>query len=406
MNSRTPKVFRWLRPDFMVVTLLLFITVAGLGLVSFNLSFFDPIKKALTDFNFSDLLYSKLVSKQERLDTNIVLVNIGHLNRAQITREIERVRSYNPRVIGFDGFFQVKRDSAVDAELQATLRKDENLVMACYLTGKNAGDAIFDSLETSHPFFNSGKRAMVNLGGANPETSTVRSFSPVQLFKGDTLYAMSAEMVRRYDPEAFRRLQKRGNDREIINYIGNRTTFISYDTEEVLDSASDLEMIRGKIVLMGYMNDSFSDATNLEDIYYTPMNPELAGRSRPDMYGVVIHANAASMILSGNYINIMPAWLSLLLSFIFCYFYVLFFTWFNDRHPALSDFLFPVILLAVNVLLVYAFFILYKTCNYSINATWFLVPVLLYKTFLTWYERVIVIISRHISVPSLFLPPK
>ena len=84
MKSQDLKFFRWVRPDFMVVTLLLFITVFLVGLVSFNMSFFNPIEKALTDFNFSDLLYSKLSSKQVLLDTNIVLVNIAILTENKL----------------------------------------------------------------------------------------------------------------------------------------------------------------------------------------------------------------------------------------------------------------------------------------------------------------------------------
>lgn len=406
MKSQEMKFFRWVRPDFMVVTLLLFITVFLVGLVSFNMSFFNPIEKALTDFNFSDLLYSKLSSKEELLDTNIVLVNISHLDRKQIARQIKRVKSYHPRIIGFDGFFSALRDSAIDAELEGSLKLDHNLAMACYLTGKNAADGEYDSLETSFPYFNSGIRGYVNLGGGNPETSTVRTFSAFQVFKGDTLFAMAAEMVRKYNPPAFCRLIKRNNDREIINYIGNRTAFVCYDAEEALDSTTDLSMLTNKIVFMGYIGPSFTVPKDLEDIYYTPMNPELAGRSRPDMYGVVIHANVASMILSENYINVMPIWLHILLSFIVCYFYVLFFTWFDHRHPNLFDMLFPLILLAINILLVYTFFILYKSCHYSINSSFFLVPVLLYKTFLTWYKRAIIVLNKKFNVHPFFLPPK
>lgn len=177
------KIFHWVRPDYLVVTFLLFFTVANIGLVTINLSFFDPIEKALSDFSFSDLLYSKLASKQENLDTNIILVNIGHLNRAQIANQIRRISSYQPKVIGFDGFFSMRRDSAVDAQLQAAFRETPNFVMACYVTGKEAEEGRFDSLETSDPYFTSGKRALVNLGGANPETSTIRNFSPVEVFR-------------------------------------------------------------------------------------------------------------------------------------------------------------------------------------------------------------------------------
>jgi hypothetical protein len=102
----------------------------------------------------------------------------------------------------------------------------------------------------------------------------------------------------------------------------------------------------------------------------------------------------------------MPVWLCILLSFIFCYFYVLFITWFETSNPRLFEVIFPLLLLAVNVILIYLFFILYKRCNYSINSTWFLVPVLLYETFLTWYTRAVEMIGRRFRVPEILLPPK
>jgi CHASE2 domain-containing sensor protein len=154
---------------------------------------------------------------------------------------------------------------------------------------------------------------------------------------------------------------------------------------------------------MGYMGESFKAPPDLEDIYYTPMNQTLAGRSLPDMHGIVIHANIIHMILARDYINLMPAWLSIILAFITCYFYIVFITWFNARNPFLFNVAFPVFLLLLNMVIVYIFFLFYKYCNYSIHAAYFLAPIILYKTFLTYYERVLLIMSRHIAIKSIFL---
>ncbi|MCK9422664.1 MAG: CHASE2 domain-containing protein [Bacteroidales bacterium] len=406
MKKKLNLLFPWLKVDYLVVTFSLFISVSILGVITFNLTIFDPIKKALSDFNFADLLYSKLSSTQETIDTNIVLVNIGHLDRSMIAEQIRHIRKNNPKVIGFDGFFSVRRDSAVDALLVDRLKESNNFIMACYLTGKNELTGKFDSLETSDPYFNSGNSGYVNLGGANPEISTVRTFSPREVFKGRTLYPLSVSLIKRFDPPAFSNLMKRNNNREVINYRGNKNAYITFDASEIFDSATDLTIIKNKIVLMGYIGESFQSPPDLEDIYYTPMNSELSGRSRPDMYGVVIHANIVSMILNGNYINVMPAWLCILYSFIFCYFYIVFITWLNARNPLLFNVVFPVFLLVLNVLIIYIFFMIYKYWNYSINSGYFLAPLLLYKTFLTYYERVLLVINRRIKIKSVFLPKK
>jgi len=400
------KIFCWFKPDYFLATLFLFVTISLLGLITFNLSFFNPMKKALTDFNFSDLLYSSLNTQKEALDTNVILVNIGHLNRRQIARQISNIRKSKPKVIGFDGFFSARRDPVTDSILRAQLYDREDLVMACFLTGKDELTGKFDSLETSDPFFRSRLKGFVNLGGADPKSSTVRYFSPAEIFQHDTLHALAIMAAGRYHPIAVGTLLERKNDREIINYVGNRNAFICFDADEVLDSATDLSILKDKIVLMGYMGESFRSPPDLEDIYYTPMNPVLAGRSTPDMYGVIIHANIIHMILAGSYINKMPAWLTLLLSFVICYFYIWFITWFKAARPMTFKAVFPVFLLLLNVLIVYIFFLLYKYSNYSIDSGYFLVPILLFETFLTYYERILLLINRYFPISRIFLTKK
>ena len=39
---------------------------------------------------------------------------------------------------------------------------------------------------------------------------------------------------------------------------------------------------------------------------------KFAGKSTPDMNGIVVHANIISMILDGNYIKKLPSWVTLL----------------------------------------------------------------------------------------------
>ena len=68
---------------------------------------------------------------------------------------------------------------------------------------------------------------------------------------------------------------------------------------------ADLSFIKDKIVLLGFMGINLNDKT-FEDIFFTPLNERYAGKSFPDMYGVVIQANIISMILNKKYINTMP----------------------------------------------------------------------------------------------------
>ena len=53
----------------------------------------------------------------------------------------------------------------------------------------------------------------------------------------------------------------------------------------------------------------------MKDRYYTPLNERSSGRSIPDMFGVIIHANIISMLLDEDYIDDVPEWLLYLFSF-------------------------------------------------------------------------------------------
>ena len=52
------------------------------------------------------------------------------------------------------------------------------------------------------------------------------------------------------------------------------------------------------------------------------MNERPAGRTYPDMYGIVVHANVISMILRRDYIHDAPSWLNILISILVAYFNV------------------------------------------------------------------------------------
>ncbi len=396
--------FRWFNWHVITADILLFGMMALLGVVAVNLSFLDPVSKALGDFNFSDLLYSELRTDDNLIDTSIVMVNIGHLSREEIARQMKIVKQQHPAVIGFDGFFMHPRDPETDSALREAILHLPETVMACFLTGSGAKEGIFDTLEVSYPWFTGKRMGFVNLGGVDPLTSTVRTFSPLEVCRGDTILSMGAALAGAYNPSASERLIRRSNPREIIHYRGNRDAFLCFDVMDLTDTTLDLSVMRGKIVLMGYIGASFDAPPDLEDIYYTPMNPEIAGRSRPDMYGVVIHANIVSMILNGAYINEMPLWLTLLTSFVFCYFYILLSTWWNARYNFAFKMFFNIFLLILNLLLIYLLFLLYHHARYSIHTGYFLAPVLLYPTFVNFYERGVLWLHERYGFKSIFIP--
>ncbi len=121
---------------------------------------------------------------------------------------------------------------------------------------------------------------------------------------------------------AFEKLKKRNHNTEIINYSHRTNQYLIINGEDLLQGNVDTSAIKGKIALLGYINPNPED---IEDKKYTPFNEEFAGKSIPDMNGIVIHANIISMALDGKYINKLPLWVTILFAVLIGWLHMSFF---------------------------------------------------------------------------------
>ena len=120
--------------DTLFATISVFVFLILLGMIPINFYVLNPVKLALKDFDFNDMKYAKLVNDDKiKLDTNIVVVNIGRGNREEIANIIKKVIPYRPKVMGLDALFVGERDSLMDATLRDVFSKTTNLVVASYL---------------------------------------------------------------------------------------------------------------------------------------------------------------------------------------------------------------------------------------------------------------------------------
>ncbi|MES2766597.1 MAG: CHASE2 domain-containing protein [Bacteroidota bacterium] len=307
--------------DNFLITALVFVLIGALFFIPANVDFLNPLGQALGDFELTDLVFSQLRDENSvEADTNIVIVNIGELDRAEIAQQIEIINSHGPAVIGLDAFFRKEKTPELDGPLEQALLKTNNLVLASKLSKFNEGKKRFDSLELSHPKFTQHSTP----GFVNVITDDEESFRTSReiSFKenvGDSAHlSFAAQVVKSFKNDAFKKLEARKNNTEIINFRGNFRKFYALDVADVFDSTNDLSFLKGKIVLMGFLGENF-EKPSLEDVFFTPLNEHYAGKSYPDMYGVVIHANVISMALHGGYIDQMPLWLSLFAAFAICF---------------------------------------------------------------------------------------
>jgi hypothetical protein len=54
--------------------------------------------------------------------------------------------------------------------------------------------------------------------------------------------------------------------------------------------------------------------------------------------------------------------------------------------------------------MIYVMFLLYHYANFSIHTGYMLGPLLLYPTFLNYFERLILILHRRYGIRSIFIP--
>lgn len=311
--------------DTVFATIAVFLVIGLLALLPLNTGVLNPIKTALEDFDFNDLAYTKLGKNSEtRLDSRIVLVNIGFADRAGISQLIEKIKQGKPRVIGLDVTFDEPRDSLADAYLFETLKNTPELVVASKI------DWAIKKQPLQRGFF---QKTNNDFGYANFTTNelmTIRSISPFETIDNKKIPSFSTAIIKKYDLQAFKKTEQRKKEVEYINYTRNIDKYLTIDGQSLLDDQVVSKVFEDKIVLMGYISSSPND---IEDKKFTPMNEKFAGKAVPDMNGVVVHANIISMILDGKFINKIPSWINWLITILIAWVHVaLFIRYYIDNH--------------------------------------------------------------------------
>lgn len=340
-----------------------------------NLDFLNPMDMMFKDFDMTDIVFSK-IREEPNADDDIILVNLSNpynVGRSEFTMMLNIIQKQQPKVVGVDAFYRSQQDPEIDSMLAEACKKTDNLVMVSKLSKPNEKKHHYDSLEKSNPMFiekvHTGFANLITSGkGTNmQELVTVRAFSPQEKVidgKEEKMEpSFGVKIAQLYDSEATKLFLKRKNKLEYINFRGNAGPktdgkFFALDYFNILNEEFDPELMKGKIVLLGYMGETL-DTPSFEDKFYTPLNENYVGRATLDMYGVVVHANIISMILQQDYINTMNPWLNGLLAFLitmlstilFSYFYKYMGFWY-DAVTIIFQLLFSLLLLTI---VIYAF---------------------------------------------------
>jgi CHASE2 domain-containing sensor protein len=330
------------------------ITVFGifflLQQVVVNLDFqsINVVAAVMADYKVTDVVFSQRIHNTDDevvVDSNIVMVNIGNLKRDDLAQEIMVLNKYNPKVIALDITFKKPKLEEQDSVLEVAFSQTKNLVLGTVLEKDTIIDnAIYwQHLTTSIPRLHQhadghGFVNTISTGRSQFETWRETAVQENVMEKGKE-YSFAVAITKLVNPTATEKFLQRNKEYEIINYTGNisreengkviKGKYLSLSTKDVMTENFKPELIKDKIILMCYLGEPINGTTWDDDKYYTSMNKRPVGRTHPDMYGGVGHANIISMILADEPIDEMPEWFDYIVAVLLCYVNVVVFSAIN-----------------------------------------------------------------------------
>lgn len=361
---------------------------------------FDPIADALGDFQVTDIVFSQL-REDPIADDRIVLVNIGAESRGTLGIMVDKVNQHNPAALAMDTYFYVERDTLEDMILEGALNSVENLIMVSKMLVND--DGVADTVLYSHPkFISNAVAAHANLdaiAASQDELKFCRQFWPMRTDKtGNEHVALGIKLASYLDPEKAEKFLARNKEIELVNFKGNvldfgaskfGTKYIALDWSDVLQENFTPETIEGKLVIFCYLGDYLGDRTSFEDKYITPLNAIYAGRTLPDMYGGVIHANIVSMVLSDDPVNNMSLNWEIIIAIVLCFLNVTLFSLIYKKIPKWYDGSTKLIQLVELLFFYFLMVQIFDSYNYYVDLTIALVAIALSGDALEVYYGVI-----------------
>jgi CHASE2 domain-containing sensor protein len=399
--------------DTIFATIWVFIFIFGLGLIPLNLYVLNPLKEGLKDFDYNDISYSKLGkgllsdTKNDKFDNRITIVNIGDADRALLSMMIDKVAESNPKAMALDAIFFDEKDPQKDSMLNETFKKHKNLIVASKLdlSGKDG-----DSIKITGDYFKTASNyAYANF--FNDELSTTRYFQPALTdYKGKRFESFSVAIAKVYDTEAYQKIASKVNKDVLINYTRTTRQYQTIQYDKILNDGVVDSAFTGKIVLFGYLNyfdpsdPGYYNPNDIQDKKFTPMNPRFAGKTVPDMNGIVVHANILSMILDENYVKKVPSWANLLLAVVVCWLFMSFFIRYYLEDHIWFHLVAKIAQVAAIILFAYLGIFMYDRFRIKVDMKMSLIVIILAVDVIYFYEAWAVWMHKKFHYHTIFKP--
>ncbi len=341
----------FLSPWYALSAVITVVMVAGVVFISSNMpqpeatNFLSPMVNRFDFLNIEDVSLDAIFSIKDTkpIDHRVIVVNVeevGPTPDGKIALLLYKLQNYGVRVIGLDVIFDSLHFDRFTGErageplmLKQALADVPNVVV---VNGFSE-----ETMEPSLKLDPDVQAAVKHQGFANllPDgDDVVRRFRPWVTVGGERWEALPVHMVEIYDPTLIAGIMQLPEEPQIIYYTSTYTEIDNIRISDIVEADSALDALyadrfRDAIVLVGYVNEGGVIYTG--DTHRTPLasrtvlshpdGPETMGVDGPDMSGVLIHANVINMLLTGEFVYGVPAWVDWLLVFLLAYINIAFY---------------------------------------------------------------------------------
>ncbi|MCC5921739.1 MAG: CHASE2 domain-containing protein [Cyclobacteriaceae bacterium] len=382
--------------DSTIGTIIIF-TFMGIALWFFTyFDFLNPVEHTLTDFETTDLVFSQLRDDPVP-DTNIIIINTSSLPKGAIAEQIKIINQYGPRLIALNLDLNWDEDNlGTMALMQALLEIDQLLIGGRLKVSDGNYEYFVPAVLQDLPNASYAYQDFMLDDRIHEEFHVLREFSPnPSNISQKNILPFGLKIASYYDEGLLNRFLNRKNDKEIINYRGNALgasesfgyMFMALDVDDVFEENFIPEIINDKIIIFGFLGDQYGPA--YESKFFTPLNEQYVGRSNPDMYESVIHANIAAMIINEDYIERLPQWMSVLLGVALCFLTTMLFGYVYRVVPRWYDATTKLIALIQVALLLFVIILVFNWYNLRLDLTLGIIAALFASDTLEFYHSVI-----------------
>lgn len=228
----------------------------------------------------SKKVYREVV-RTDKIDPDIILINIGNGNRSEIAALLLDIDKCSPLMVGIDAIFPRHRESLEDSILAFAIEKVSNDILAYRFNSTGNVDRSIDEFRKF-----ASDEGYVDLDRREGVSS---HFTPMKKVDGKLYESFALKTIKKWKPEFKYNLTV---DKSIPILFQRSQQQYYYFVKEDLHDKNVCDLLKNKIVLIGYLGPGD------EDKQYTPIRiNDKDQEGKPDTYGLVIQANAIRTIL-------------------------------------------------------------------------------------------------------------